>query len=340
MNKLTKIGASALCGTLASVAAAHAGEMSVAGGATITWSQNESESTGNPIGMNSGLTFTGTGELDNGTTFTLTLTNADQAAYSAGSVALVTPGMGTFTIDQGAGGSGIDRYDDMMPTAWEETTGTGTGTGLQTVAGVAGGANIDWSMPADMLPDGLAVALAYTPKAGAGLGANDKASSGSKSEALGSGYDIAIEHTGLADGLKVFAGTSVIEGSGTAAEDTNENVLGATYAVGMVTVGYQWSKDEKNGTQTTTNFYENEAFGISFAVNDDLSISYGEHESKRSVKTSATNDVELTAESLQISYSMGGMSIKLAETSVDNANYTSGTTKDIDGTTIALTLAF
>ena len=51
-------------------------------------------------------------------------------AYSAGSIQLVTPGMGTITIDQGAGGTGIDRYDDMMPTAWEETTGTSLGTGI------------------------------------------------------------------------------------------------------------------------------------------------------------------------------------------------------------------
>jgi outer membrane protein OmpU len=312
--------------------------MSVAGGATITWAQNESEATGNPIGMNSGLTFTGTGELDNGTTFTLTLTNADKSAYSAGSVAIVTPSLGTFTIDQGAGGSGIDRYDDMMPTAWEETTGTGTGTGLQTVGGVSGSANIDWALPADMLPDGLGVALAYTPRA-SGLGANDKASTGSASEALGAGWDIALEHTGLADGLKVFAGTSEIEGNGTAIPDVTGNVIGATYAVGMVTVGYQWSKDNKNGTAATTSFYENEAFGVSFAVNDDLSLSWGQHKSSRSVNTT-TADVDLTAESLQVAYSMGGMSIKFAETSVDNANYTSGTTKDIDGTTIALSLAF
>jgi hypothetical protein len=37
---------------------------------------------------------------------------------------------------------------------------------------------------------------------------------------------------------------------------------------------------------------------------------------------------------------MGGMSLKLAETSVDNGNYVSGTSKDLDGTTIALSLAF
>ena len=79
MNKLTKVGLSALCGSLASISAANAGSMEVLGGATATWSSNSGSVTGNPIGMNSGLTFKGTGELDNGTAITLTITGADQA---------------------------------------------------------------------------------------------------------------------------------------------------------------------------------------------------------------------------------------------------------------------
>jgi hypothetical protein len=46
------------------------------------------------------------------------------------------------------------------------------------------------------------------------------------------------------------------------------------------------------------------------------------------------------AESLQLSYTFGGASVKIAETSVDNASYSSGTASDRDGTTVALTLAF
>ena len=164
MNKLTKIGVSALCGSLASVAA-HAGTMEVLGGATATWSSNEGTNTGNPIGMNSGLTFKGTGELDNGTTFTLTVTGADQMAYTSGSIAMVTPGLGTITIVRAAGGAGVDRFDDMMPTAWEETNGTSLATGLQTVAGVGTTMNVEWSLPADMLPEGMGAHIAITPRA-------------------------------------------------------------------------------------------------------------------------------------------------------------------------------
>ena len=111
MNKLTKVGLSALCGSLASVAAVNAGEMAVTGGATATWSSNGGQVTGNPIGMNSGITFKGSGELDNGTTFTLTITQADQIAYSAGSIKMDTPSLGTFAISSRSGGQGIGGHD-------------------------------------------------------------------------------------------------------------------------------------------------------------------------------------------------------------------------------------
>ena len=121
MNKLTKVGLSALCGSLASVSAANAGAIDVSGGATVTHISKEGAVTGNPIGMNSGITFTGSGELDNGSTFALTLTQTDASAYSAGSIALTTPSFGEFSLGHANGGNGIDAFDDIMPTAWEET---------------------------------------------------------------------------------------------------------------------------------------------------------------------------------------------------------------------------
>ena len=72
MKKITKIGLSALCGSLASVSAANAGTLDVTGSAEATWS-NLGGVTGNPIGMNSGLTFTGNGELDGGQTFSVAI---------------------------------------------------------------------------------------------------------------------------------------------------------------------------------------------------------------------------------------------------------------------------
>ena len=48
-----------------------------------------------------------------------------------------------------------------MPTAWEETWGTAVGTGIQTVSGVGGGMNVNWTSTNDM--GGLSLHAAFSP---------------------------------------------------------------------------------------------------------------------------------------------------------------------------------
>lgn len=339
MNKLTKIGASALCGSLAAVAAANAGSLSVAGGAAATWSSNEGTVTGNPIGLSSGITFTGAGELDNGTAVTLTITNTDANALSAVNINMDTPGLGSIKINGKSGGTGIDIIDDKMPTAWEETNGTALGTGLQTVAGSGAYVNIGWSLSSDMLPDGLSVDLAWAPRA-SGTATADKGQGGDVGP-VGQSYDVVIQHSGLIDGLNVFAGHSTIEQivqSANLTGDRTQYGIGATYAMGGVTVGYQQTRDNLQAVSGTS-YYDNEAYAVSFNVSDDLALSYGIHKSSRAKSGGAAN-VELEASSLQLSYTMGGATFIIAESSVDNGNYSSGSASDRDGTTIKLSLAF
>ena len=353
MNKLTKVGLSALCGSLATVASAQAGELAVTGGATATWMSNEGTTTGNPIGLSSGILFTGTGELDNGTTFTLTLSQKDQSAYSVGSITLDTPGMGQIKISQATGTVGIDAKDDAMPTAWEETDGTGLTVGHDKISGVGGSMALQWKSPTMM---GSTIAVAYAPRNNGSL-VNDKASSGSATEQKGSGYDILLDLNTAHEGMlpNVFAGYSTTERNtspktmGTDLDDTTdieEAVAGATFVIGPVKFGAQASVEWLGNEQTATDAagYRNVAYGVSFNVSDDLSLSYGKSESKKGFVSQNSNGGAGTqlgsAESLQLAYSMGGVSIKIAQTEVDNQNYTSGTSGDRDGTSIALSLAF
>ena len=53
---------------------------------------------------------------------------------------------------------------------------------------------------------------------------------------------------------------------------------------------------------------ETEIYSIAFMVNDNLSISYGEHNTDKEGST-----VDQEAESMQASYSMGGMTINLKD---------------------------
>jgi preprotein translocase subunit SecG len=191
-----------------------------------------------------------------------------------------------------------------------------------------------------MLPDGLAAQISWSPKAD-GSKSNDKSVGGATGAPVdGSGWDVVFQHSGLADGLNVFGGYSTIsqaEGADSQGDRT-QYALGATYALGSITVGYQHSRDNENHHNSNTDYYENDAFGISFNVNDDLSISYGYTESTRGF--TGDTDVTLEAASLQLAYSMGGAAIKIAETDFDNSSYVSTTVGDKDGTTIAFTLAF
>jgi hypothetical protein len=326
MNKLTKVGLSALCGSLASVAA-NAGTMEVLGGATATYTSNSKQVTGNPIGMNSALTFKGTGELDNGTAITLTITGADQMGYTSGSINLATPSLGTFNINSRTGGNGIGGHDDKMPTAWEESWGHGMASGFDFQKGVSSAMNIGWTSPSFM---GTTLKLAVAPGGNKAAFSNDKSVGGVNTEKQG-GYDALIEikpsfGVDALSGWTVWAGGSetqqAIKNAGVTGNDHQEVNAGTTFAYGPVTVGFQ-KMGEFTGSETAgaTEYYKNQAFGVSFNVSDNLSISYGEFESVRKMIGSGTTIKSVTAEtqSFQIAYTMGGMSLKLAESELTNA---------------------
>ena len=59
MNKLSKISLTALCGSLATLTAVKAGELSIAGSATMTMTKKSGATTGNPLGMKSNIRYWG-----------------------------------------------------------------------------------------------------------------------------------------------------------------------------------------------------------------------------------------------------------------------------------------
>jgi len=338
MNKLTKLGASALCGSLAAISAAHAGDLTVTGGVDMSWISKSDDTTGNPIGIGSNLTFAGSGELDNGWSVALSVADTNAGVYSNTNVTVGVPGIGDFRISQGVSGSGIDRMDDMTPNVWEEAYGTGLGHTIDTVSGSSAGSNIE--LTPSGTPDGLTARLSFTPDAG-GSGAGDKGGSGVDTGVLGSGWDITLEAssdiTGM-DGLTLYGGIAQVEVDQALAAfngDKDERTVGVKYAAGSFTLGYQWSEEE-TGRATTATKYTNDGYGVTFAVNDDLSIGYNHYESEQTSTTNVTEE----ASSIQIAYTMGGASIRLAESSADNLGYSTAAANDKDATTLSVSLAF
>jgi len=336
MNKLTKLGVSALCGSLATVSSANAGSLSAAGGIDMSWIAMEDENSGNPIGIGSNYTLSGDGELDNGWAVGIDILMKNQNAYSVTNVDVTVPALGAFHISQGVSGTGIDRMDDKTPNVWEEAYASGLSTGIQTVYGGSGGTGIEYTP--NMLPDGLTARIHWSPDA-AGSKAADKASSGTGTGS-GSSYDLTLEIgegiTGMS-GLNIYGGMANVSSTGNATNDgdRDESTFGATYAVGGFTVGYQWSEQDL-GSSANEQQYDNEGYGITFAINDDLSIGYNHYESKQTSTTNVTSE----ATSVQIAYSMGGASIRLAQGDADNMDYNTGAAYDRDNTIVSIALAF
>ena len=336
MNNLNKIGVSALCGTLAAISAAQAGELTVSGGADLTWISKSDAVTGNPIGMASAVSFAGSGELDNGWGVAISIAQGDASAYSNTNITITLPGLGDVKIQQGVSGTGIQRYDDITPTVWEEADGAGIGATINKIAGTSAGATIEIT-PTEVMPAGLTTHFAWSKDSDSGQ-ANDKVAGG-VSGTLGSGWDMTVEAssdlTGV-DGLTLYAGMAEVEqyqNSGTHNGDVSEKVYGIKYAAGSFTVGYQVTEEDNGRTGTTG--YDNTTYGITFNVNDDLSIGYNHTESDGK---GASADPEV--DSLQAAYTMGGATFSIAEVDVENAGYSTAATADLNGTVIKLGLAF
>jgi hypothetical protein len=184
-----------------------------------------------------------------------------------------------------------------------------------------------------MLPDGITARVAYSPDH-TGSANNDKGYSG-QSTSSGVGYDVTVVVSDAITGMSGLTVGGGMSNRDVPAGDIEEQTVYATYAVAGLTVGYQWSEEDL-GTSSGAQQYDNDGYGITFAINDDLSIGYNHYESEQ------TNTTNVTAEatSYQIAYSMGGASIRLAEGQADNMDYQTGVDYDRDNTILSVSLAF
>jgi len=369
MNKLNKIGLSALCGSLASMTA-YAGTLDVTGSAEATYTSRGGEVTGNPIGMKSNLSFVGNGELDGGQTFSVTIAHTDKATWSSSNITLNTNSLGTFVLSSAEGGQGIGGYDDNMPRAWEEVWDTGVGgINANFQKGVGSSTNISWTSPKFA---GTTLQVAYAPDNDGAQNA-DKATSGSTSDDFGAGYDIVLDVNPNWDagGFNWFIGaseTTKAKERGAAAEnisgDHQEAVTGLTLNIGPVEIGGQISAERLRAvTYGAVDYYANTSWGVAFNVNDDLSFSYGEarslqaktkHESgKRTVEgagalSALAHGVQsdyipksrMVGESWQIAYTIGGVALKYADTKWDNSGYSYDAKIEKNARTLAVSMAF
>ena len=119
MNNIKKIGLTALAGSLVTLGSAGAGELSVSGGVNATLvfgEQGLGNTNSRTIGTDRDVNFSGSGELDNGTTFSVSTTTNDDLGLSASTTTITTPSMGSFSMGTSTGSASY-MYDEEVPQA-------------------------------------------------------------------------------------------------------------------------------------------------------------------------------------------------------------------------------
>ena len=340
---IKKIGLSALAGSLAMVSAS-AVELAVSGKSEVTYLNKDKASTGNPFGFGNEISFTGSGDV-NGITATYFSTIGDGGgSFASSEISFDMGDMGLIGFDQGVGSYGVSTIDDKMPYAYEEIwTYTGGSNGLRASGGatnVLGYKNTlaGYTLNLEINPGSGPTSKETTAAlatAGALAGSGDGASTGAGT--TNTGYNWALTGSPM-DGLSVGVGYGKEESTLTTtnAADTEFATAFVTYAIGGATIGYQQS--EGTGGQTGQASNEVEAYGISFSVNENLSISYNVLDNTFDKTGSGAVDVTEETSGFGASYTMGSAAVRLLTAKTDNVGGTAGTNEEV--TELSLMLAF
>jgi len=335
MKNVTKVGLSALAGALA-FTSVQAGEMSLTGSMVASYTKKGGyNTTGNPFGMDKELSVTASGELDNGVGVAYKQTITDAMAYNDSELVFTgVPFMGDASVALTSAGSPISAIDDVTPVAFEEANAL-VGS-IDDVNGMDGNYGIRYTL-ADVAGSGFKVDAMWTPKHGEGDANAEQAGSGNVNHDGEEGYEVVVSGAvpGV-DGLSIGAGYANL-GNTTITTDNNRDVNEGTayikYAVGGLSIGAQKGVVDTGGASNTT--YTNTYMGVSYAISDNLSVSYNEIEGN---KNADATDLDQDFDSISLSYTAGGMTIGVADAEVDNASYTSGRTQS--ATVVQMTIAF
>jgi len=326
---IKKIGLTALAGSMVALSAV-AGELTVTGSMNIThssYSGNQDVSdVASGIGIENSVFATGSVELDSGYVVSLTQgINNSTSTY----LSVDMGDLGSLSYVQTDAAGGLEALDDMMPTAYEEVSDGLDGTVAGTVADpntykIAKFAHTSGFAYSNTV-GGATVGLTYSDggsTAAVGDGGIDTAASTNSSTSVGVTYPVADT------GLTVFGGVGTMgQADG---KEIDSEIIGAKYAFGPVSVGYQVNTNDDSDAAVKD--LETEMASIAFNINENMAISYGIQD------TDNGSGVDQEATGISASYTMGALSLKAYKNEVDNLNHASGDTSE--KTEISLSVAF
>ena len=326
---IKKIGLTALAGSLVATSA-YAGELSLSGNATITYSDFSGTSatsvtnaaTNSNWGMDQDMTATGTGELDNGFVVTLTHTiNPHTVTSNTSTITLDMGDAGTLAYSDADVGGGLYALDDITPTAWEEAS---DGVQDDVQAGMPSGNGFSYALPEIA---GASISISYSDNLTSSLVVNEGAVSTAGTD-NGTSYGIGIQYPVGDSGVTLYGGIgteSQVDGN-----DIDHSTVGVKATFGAVSVGIQRNDEDDTAAASPVDL-ETTIIGVSYLVNENLSISYGTH------NTSRDGLVDQDIDSIQAAYSMGGMSVKAQNSKGEGINNDALTSEK---TEISISFAF
>lgn len=336
MKNITKVILSIFFASLLSTSI-QAGELTVTGGATATWTQggdkDGAQNTGHNVGVSNELAFGATGELDNGWKWNY-VTELDGTSTITDDVQLtITTDMGTIGFFAHEGGLRTDvlgvgalgaGYDYASPMDFKPGYN------------VDGYGNIQYHTPAGLIPFGTSIKVGYVPNLSNTAVLSAKAAAATGAEDTGRNLTQVQISTAPIEGLSLkgdvawTSGQTGVSGSG----GTEQGVSGhinATYAMGPVKIGYMEGANQPAVANSEITYYENKSYGISFAVNESLTVSYNKDFSERNIRSGVADGVaagtkavvEAEQETIQVAYTIGGMTLGFSTADVSNSDYTS-----------------
>jgi outer membrane protein OmpU len=314
---IKKIGLTALAGSLVATSA-YAGEITVAGSASLGLEHTNggAADAGKTFSMGNQLTFSGSGEMDNGLNVSLSFVldqgdnetdksaGAATAPFDSHSLTISSDSLGSLKFS-GEGGSSATTAVDASAAGdiWDQFDAE---DGLEP-NGVGSGDNMMmYTLPS--LMDGLAANISYVPA----------------KEGKDSAMGIGATYTGV-DGLSLTYASGDDQSVGNVNTAT---MLKGSYAYGPVTVAYS---DYEYDAQTDTADDEMTSYKVSYTVNDELSVSYGTEEI-------TTNSKSAEYEMISASYTAGGMTITASMS--DAVDRDGNTTATMDNERWALGASF
>ena len=338
---------------------ANAGELSVSGTAKATYNVESGANKGKGLGITNELNFTASGEtdagyawsysmeLDPGATTTNTDTESTQSAQNDDTKLTLTTPYGTVGMFISEGG--LDVEDAASQSVYARPTDMGGSDGTVDNFTIDAYNNLQYHTPADLIPFGGSFKIAYAPDLdtyGSGNNSGVTATEGTSSYVGRSATEMQVSFDAIpmVDGLKIGASYFTFDKQGAARKDqeAESGAYYATYSIGNVSLGYSQAYKAllvATAANTGVEYYDQVNQSISYAINDDLSVSYESEKSEANYVLDSTAAVEQKSTGIQIAYNLGGMTVALARNSHDNPSY-STSNADLDQTLIAVTMAF